>query len=221
MGFIGVILWKRRRTKTRRQIQSTRFFKIQIYKNGTVNKSLSMNLSSRVLSSRNQMELTVKVEDSQWVKCFFLSWGLLVHPNLWIISLGWLQRHTSTSWNKDPIITSFDNWSSFFLSPSPSSQFLFKTSQKTVVTYDGKSWSKITNTKQIMNLLSDTWSLGDKAQFAKSSGMAGCFTWSLDQVLYCSFLPIPTASTIDLRKKTNRMMVLRYKMPFVRLWGNR
>lgn len=41
--------------------------------------------------------------------------------------------------------------------------FLFKTSQKTVVTYD------------------DTWSLGDKAQFAKSSGMAGCFTWSLDQ----------------------------------------
>jgi chitinase len=28
----------------------------------------------------------------------------------------------------------------------------------------------------------DTWSLGDKAKFAKSSGMAGCCTWSLDQV---------------------------------------
>lgn len=41
--------------------------------------------------------------------------------------------------------------------------FLYNTSQKTVVTYD------------------DTWSLGSKASFAKSSGMAGCFTWSLDQ----------------------------------------
>jgi chitinase len=28
----------------------------------------------------------------------------------------------------------------------------------------------------------DTWSLTDKATYAKSSGMAGCFTWSLDQV---------------------------------------
>jgi chitinase len=41
--------------------------------------------------------------------------------------------------------------------------FLFNTSQSTVVTYD------------------DTFSLGDKATFAKTSGMAGCFTWSLDQ----------------------------------------
>jgi len=30
--------------------------------------------------------------------------------------------------------------------------------------------------------ITDTWSLTDKAKFAKSSGMAGCFTWSLDQV---------------------------------------
>ena len=28
----------------------------------------------------------------------------------------------------------------------------------------------------------DTYSLGDKATFAKQNGMAGCFTWSLDQV---------------------------------------
>ena len=28
----------------------------------------------------------------------------------------------------------------------------------------------------------DTYSLADKAAYAKSSGMAGCFTWSLDQV---------------------------------------
>ena len=42
--------------------------------------------------------------------------------------------------------------------------FLYNTSRKTVVTYD------------------DTWSLGDKALFAKQNGMAGCFTWSLDQV---------------------------------------
>ncbi|KAJ3796868.1 glycoside hydrolase [Lentinula aff. detonsa] len=41
--------------------------------------------------------------------------------------------------------------------------FLFNTSQSTVVTYD------------------DTYSLGDKATFAKQNGMAGCFTWSLDQ----------------------------------------
>ncbi|KAJ7350519.1 glycoside hydrolase [Mycena albidolilacea] len=41
--------------------------------------------------------------------------------------------------------------------------FLFNTSQKTVVSYD------------------DTYSLSDKAAFAKSKGMAGCFTWSLDQ----------------------------------------
>ncbi|KIK66384.1 glycoside hydrolase family 18 protein [Collybiopsis luxurians FD-317 M1] len=41
--------------------------------------------------------------------------------------------------------------------------FLFNTSQSTVVTYD------------------DTFSLGDKATFARQNGMAGCFTWSLDQ----------------------------------------
>ncbi|KAF8178643.1 glycoside hydrolase family 18 protein [Mycena galopus ATCC 62051] len=41
--------------------------------------------------------------------------------------------------------------------------FLFNTAQQTVVSYD------------------DTFSLSDKAAFAKSSGMAGCFTWSLDQ----------------------------------------
>ncbi|KAJ3859360.1 glycoside hydrolase family 18 protein [Lentinula novae-zelandiae] len=41
--------------------------------------------------------------------------------------------------------------------------FLFNTSQAMVVTYD------------------DSFSLGDKATFAKQNGMAGCFTWSLDQ----------------------------------------
>ncbi|CDO77188.1 Glycoside Hydrolase Family 18 protein [Trametes cinnabarina] len=41
--------------------------------------------------------------------------------------------------------------------------YLFNTSRKTVVTYD------------------DTYSLGDKATFAKQNGFAGCFTWSLDQ----------------------------------------
>ncbi|KAI0751174.1 glycoside hydrolase family 18 protein [Daedaleopsis nitida] len=41
--------------------------------------------------------------------------------------------------------------------------FLLNASRKTVVTYD------------------DTWSLGDKALFAKQNGMGGCFTWSLDQ----------------------------------------
>ncbi|KIM81785.1 glycoside hydrolase family 18 protein [Piloderma croceum F 1598] len=41
--------------------------------------------------------------------------------------------------------------------------FLYNTARTTVVTYD------------------DTHSLGDKAAYAKSSGMGGCFTWALDQ----------------------------------------
>ncbi|KAJ7125147.1 glycoside hydrolase family 18 protein [Mycena epipterygia] len=41
--------------------------------------------------------------------------------------------------------------------------FLYNTAQKTVVSYD------------------DTHSLADKASFAKSKAMGGCFTWSLDQ----------------------------------------
>ncbi|KAF9443605.1 glycoside hydrolase family 18 protein [Macrolepiota fuliginosa MF-IS2] len=41
--------------------------------------------------------------------------------------------------------------------------YLFNQSRTTVITYD------------------DTWSLMDKAKFAKESGMGGCFTWSLDQ----------------------------------------
>ncbi|KAG7443202.1 glycoside hydrolase family 18 protein [Guyanagaster necrorhizus] len=41
--------------------------------------------------------------------------------------------------------------------------FLYNTAKTTVVSYD------------------DTYSLADKAKFAKQSGMAGCFTWSLDQ----------------------------------------
>ncbi|KAJ3573232.1 hypothetical protein NP233_g2569 [Leucocoprinus birnbaumii] len=41
--------------------------------------------------------------------------------------------------------------------------FVFNQARTTVVTYD------------------DTWSLFDKAKFAKESGMGGCFTWSLDQ----------------------------------------
>ncbi|KAJ6589902.1 glycoside hydrolase family 18 protein [Mycena vulgaris] len=41
--------------------------------------------------------------------------------------------------------------------------FLFNKAQQTVVSYD------------------DTFSISDKAAFAKSKGMAGCFTWSLDQ----------------------------------------
>ncbi|THU97586.1 glycoside hydrolase family 18 protein [Dendrothele bispora CBS 962.96] len=41
--------------------------------------------------------------------------------------------------------------------------FLYNVSQSTVVTFD------------------DTYSLKDKATFARENGMAGCFTWSLDQ----------------------------------------
>ncbi|KAF8154277.1 glycoside hydrolase family 18 protein [Crassisporium funariophilum] len=41
--------------------------------------------------------------------------------------------------------------------------YMYNVEKTTVVTYD------------------DTWSLASKAQFAKKSGMGGCFTWSLDQ----------------------------------------
>ncbi|TFL02994.1 glycoside hydrolase family 18 protein [Pterulicium gracile] len=41
--------------------------------------------------------------------------------------------------------------------------YLYNKSRSTVVTYD------------------DTWSLTDKAKFARQNGMAGCFTWSIDQ----------------------------------------
>ncbi|KIM81786.1 glycoside hydrolase family 18 protein [Piloderma croceum F 1598] len=41
--------------------------------------------------------------------------------------------------------------------------FLYNTARTTVVTYD------------------DTYSLGDKAAYAKFSGMGGCFTWALNQ----------------------------------------
>ena len=60
-----------------------------------------------------------------------------------------------------------DAWSHTAWDDCSDTPFLYNTSRKTVVTYD------------------DTYSLGDKATFAKQNGMAGCFTWSLDQV--CSF----------------------------------
>ncbi|KAJ2921654.1 hypothetical protein H1R20_g15441, partial [Candolleomyces eurysporus] len=41
--------------------------------------------------------------------------------------------------------------------------YLFNNAQKTVISYD------------------DTWSLNDKAKLARSSGLAGCFSWSCDQ----------------------------------------
>ena len=50
-------------------------------------------------------------------------------------------------------------------------QFLYNPERETVVSYD------------------DTFSLESKAKFAKESGMAGCFTWSLDQVRGSSMIP--------------------------------
>lgn len=41
--------------------------------------------------------------------------------------------------------------------------YLFNNAQRTVISYD------------------DTWSLNDKAKLARSSGLAGCFSWSCDQ----------------------------------------
>lgn len=43
-------------------------------------------------------------------------------------------------------------------------QFIYNTDRTTVVSYD------------------DTYSIESKTKFAKKSGMAGCFTWSMEQV---------------------------------------
>ncbi|KAF6750408.1 glycoside hydrolase superfamily [Ephemerocybe angulata] len=44
-------------------------------------------------------------------------------------------------------------------------------------------WDNCSNTPYLVQCFAEdyTWSLNDKAKFAKSSGMAGCFTWSCDQ----------------------------------------
>lgn len=47
----------------------------------------------------------------------------------------------------------------------------------------------------------DTSSLGDKAAYAKSQGMAGCFTWALDEVYihfrpFCAFCIVLTSLLI-------------------------
>lgn len=50
------------------------------------------------------------------------------------------------------------------------------------MTYDGGSIFLMNVSVKLKVRLVDTYSLGDKATFAKQNGMAGCFTWSLDQV---------------------------------------
>ncbi|EJF62190.1 glycoside hydrolase family 18 protein [Dichomitus squalens LYAD-421 SS1] len=73
-----------------------------------------------------------------------------------IVALGALQKTSSGTYVQANGYT--EGWDNCSDTP-----FLYNTSRKTVVTYD------------------DTYSLGDKALFAKQNGMAGCFTWSLDQ----------------------------------------
>lgn len=68
--------------------------------------------------------------------------------------------------------------------------YLFNKDKTTVVTYDGAPLSPFNPSSCLLTFaLLDTWSLGDKAKFAKSSGMAGCCTWSLDQVSFTWLLP--------------------------------
>jgi len=72
-----------------------------------------------------------------------------------IVALGALQKSGSVYVQANGFTEGWDNCSD--------TPFLFDVARQTVVTYD------------------DTYSLGDKATFAKQNGMAGCFTWSLDQ----------------------------------------
>jgi GH18 family chitinase len=62
----------------------------------------------------------------------------------------------------------------------------------------------------------DTYSLGDKAAYAKSAGMGGCFTWALDQV--CSASRSDTEDDVTDICCIRRMMVLPFSQPFAQDW---
>ncbi|KAF8064330.1 glycoside hydrolase family 18 protein [Lyophyllum atratum] len=82
-------------------------------------------------------------------------WGQQI-PFSAIVKFGALVKHADGNYGEGGGFTmGWDNCSD--------TPFLFNTAQKTVVTYD------------------DTYSVASKAAFAKKNGMAGCFTWSLDQ----------------------------------------
>ncbi|KAJ7019323.1 glycoside hydrolase [Mycena alexandri] len=82
-------------------------------------------------------------------------WGQQI-PFSSIVSSGALVKNSNGTYGQGGGFTmGWDNCSD--------TPFLFNAAQSTVVSYD------------------DTFSLSDKAAFAKSKGMAGCFTWSLDQ----------------------------------------
>ena len=75
-------------------------------------------------------------------------------------------------------------------------QYLYDVSRKTVVTYD------------------DTYSLTDKATFAKNSGLAGAFTWSLDQASRSrSHLSTVCSSLLT------RITTMPYRTPSGRAWA--
>ncbi|KAK0189411.1 hypothetical protein F5146DRAFT_625638 [Armillaria mellea] len=82
-------------------------------------------------------------------------WGQQI-PFSTIVSSGALVKNADGTYSGSGGFTF--NWDDCSDTP-----YLYNTAQTTVVTYD------------------DTWSLADKATFAKNNGMAGCFTWSLDQ----------------------------------------
>lgn len=81
-------------------------------------------------------------------------WGQQIAFNQ-IVALGALKKSGSVYVQQNGYTEGWDDCSD--------TPFLFNVSRQTVITYD------------------DTYSLADKAAYAKNSGMAGCFTWSLDQ----------------------------------------
>ncbi|TFK52796.1 glycoside hydrolase family 18 protein [Heliocybe sulcata] len=73
-----------------------------------------------------------------------------------IVALGALQKQSNGTYvGANGYTEGWDNCSD--------TPFLFDVSRQTVITYD------------------DTYSIADKATYANQQGMAGCFTWSLDQ----------------------------------------
>ncbi|KAI0940229.1 hypothetical protein AcV5_001393 [Taiwanofungus camphoratus] len=82
-------------------------------------------------------------------------WGQQIPFNQ-IVALGALKKQSDGTYVQNNGYT--EGWDNCSDTP-----YLFDTARTTVITYD------------------DTYSLGDKATFAKNNGMAGCFTWSLDQ----------------------------------------
>ncbi|KAK0216319.1 glycoside hydrolase family 18 protein [Armillaria fumosa] len=123
---------------------------------GYVSKSTATRLSNSYVPATDPHEHAPLVEHVDAVAGDLSQWWGSQVAFKQLVSAGALKKQADGSYNGANGFTK--GWDGCSDTP-----FLFNTAKTTVVSYD------------------DTDSLADKAKFAKQSGMAGCFTWSLDQ----------------------------------------